>query len=115
MAGWFLDIFVVYLFKAVLRLVRTWRSERWPLERATVRRSVVVGHGGFGCTCTEVQYTYKIDDALHSGTDEKPFLISTFAEDFTSKFRPGRNIAIRVKPQDPEVSVLRFEDQRRAE
>lgn len=57
MGGWFVDIYVEYLFRVVMRAVRLVRSRDWPVMRATVL-SAECPHAGYGCTVAIIYYEY---------------------------------------------------------
>jgi hypothetical protein len=57
MGGWFVDIYVEYLFRAVVRAVRLVHSHDWPVVWATVL-SAECPHTGYGCTVATVYYEH---------------------------------------------------------
>jgi hypothetical protein len=56
-------------------------------------------------------YLYKIDDETYSGSESVPFVWRSSAEDYVRKHPQGSVLTVRVKPGDPETSIMRGEDQ----
>lgn len=109
MAGLFLDVFLGYLFRA---LANSWKSRgigRWPSAKATVTAEPV-RESGYGGTTIEVVYSYRVDDELYTGIHQEPTLFSP-ADSYMSRFTMGTNFVVRVKPGNPEISVIREIDQ----
>jgi len=105
MGGWFVDIFVEYLFRAMARLIKTRGSGTWPIAKATVTSSgcPVVA---YGCPIAEVYYTYRVDGELYTGSHQKPFISPNSGENYVRHFAPGTDFAVRLKPGDPSVSIV---------
>ena len=110
MGGWFVDIFVEYLFRVIVRMFKRRGSDTWPLVKATVTVSDCP-NAGYGCDVAEVHYTYRVDGELYTGTNEKPFISHNSGEAYTSRFAPGTEFSVRVKPGNLLVSVVRDGDQ----
>ena len=110
MGGWFVDIFVEYLFRVVVRMIKWRGSGTWPVAKGTVTRSDCP-KAMYGCDVAEVYYTYRVDSELYTGINEKPFISPSSGEDYVSRFVPGTEFDVRVKPEDPSVSTVREEDQ----
>jgi hypothetical protein len=110
MGGWFVDIFVEYLFRVVGRIIKRRGSGTWPVVKATVTRSVCP-NAMYGCDVAEVYYTYRVDGELYTGVNEKPFISHSSGEDYLNHFAPGTEIAVRVKPGNPSVSIVAERDQ----
>lgn len=104
--GWYLDVLVAYLFRIIARSIMTLRSRRWPTRKATVTRSD--SPNGFACEVVKVVYTYSFNGDHYGGTDTKPFLFKQIAEINTKEFPSGKEITVRVNPDNPSVSVLRY-------
>ncbi|MGH2506841.1 MAG: DUF3592 domain-containing protein [Ktedonobacteraceae bacterium] len=103
--GWFLDIYVGYALKAILRIFQTRGSGYWHLSTATVKSSDV-RTGWFGCPTTEIVYTYDFEGRTYGGLSEKPFILPSSANRYASRFPPGNRLCLRLKPGNPEVSVM---------
>jgi hypothetical protein len=110
MGGWFLDVYVAYLFKLSARMLRRWRSRTWPLTVATVA-SARSSRGAFGCSTVEVIYTYSIEGHTFGGASEKPFISPTSADNYAARFPVGSSLVIRLKPADSTISVVCDKDQ----
>jgi len=110
MGGLVLDIFVVYLLRVV---VRTWRrrgTSEWTLLKANVE-SISCPLIAWGCPIAEVVYLYKIDDETYSGSESVPFIWRSSAEDYVRRHPQGSVLTVRVKPGDPETSIMRGVDE----
>jgi len=113
MGGLVLDIFVVYLLRV---LVRTWKRRgisEWPLQQASIE-SISCPLITWGCPIAEVVYLCKIGDETYSGSEDIPFIWSSSAEDYARRHPQGSVLVVRVKPGDPETSVMCTGDQTRA-
>ena len=112
MGGWFVDIYIAYLFKWLVRLVRRRGSNSWLVIQASVANSIA-SPGGFGCSTAELIYTYEIDGHIFGGRSEKPFISPNSAQNYVADFPIGSRLIIRTKPGTPEVSVVLDSDQSR--
>jgi hypothetical protein len=112
LAGWYIDILIGYLIRAVIRLVKLRRSESWSLEDAVVSSSTrpLAPYGG---PVAEIGYTYNHAGGYYAGVHGKPFILRSSAEEYAAKFAVGAHITIRIDPKRPEVSVFREDDQTR--
>lgn len=100
----YLDVVIEYLVRVITRAIKRRRSRGWPTTKATVVRSDCPKTSS--CDLAEVVYLYRFKDERYSGTDKKPFLSQTSAKDYISHYPPGTEFNVRVKPEDPEVSVV---------
>lgn len=66
----------------------------------------------FGKRRGEVAYSYVVAGHTYAGLHEKPFISPNSAQDYTRRFVSGASLIVRVKPEAPETSVVRDEDQR---
>src|SRR6266851_4254546 len=114
--GWFLDSFVlyvfktlVYVFKSLARVLHLRGSATWSKATAKVASSKSAP-GGYGCPIAEVVYTYEIDGSIYSGLNEKPFISSDSVEEYATRFTPGSTMVVRLKPGEPEKSIVRDAD-----
>ena len=94
-------------------LLRAVRSQHWPRVPGTITRSHVIttrdsdgeSHG------TRVTYRYQVGDAVHEGARIRfggPFDSSfrAWAERVSAEYPIGREVRVRVSPDDPRISVL---------
>ncbi len=104
MAGWFIDIFVEYLFRVAVRAVPLVRSRDWPVMRATVL-SAECPHAGYGCTVATVYYEYIVGGRKYGAAFEKPFIVQESGARFADGFVKGSELMVRVDPRDSAVTV----------
>jgi len=104
MVGLFVDIIVEYLIRVIGRGIKRRRSRGWPTVRATVANSECPKSSG--CNLAEVTYLYSVNGERYSGTNKKPFILHDSGEEYVRDFVPGKEFAVRVKPDDPEVSIV---------
>jgi hypothetical protein len=95
--GWFQDIFVEYLFRAVVRMIELLRSRSWPVAMGTVL-SVDCPRAFYGCTVATVYYEYIVDG-------EKPFIWHDSGTEYADQFVKGADLKLRLKPGGPSISV----------
>ena len=105
------DPIIAYLIKVVIRFYRIQASRGWKIVKAKISSSVVGGGWVWDCPTVEVSYTFDLDGRTYRATDVKPFFYDTFAELDAGRFVPGQAAFVRVKPQDPQGSLLRRDDQ----
>jgi hypothetical protein len=110
MGGWFVDIFVEYMFRLITHMFRRRGSGSWPVAQATVTSSTCP-KAMYGCDVAEVCYTYRVDGELYTGVNEKPFTSHDSGESYVSNFAPGTEFTVRVKPGRPLISIVREVDQ----
>lgn len=110
MGGLFVDVYIAYLFKWLIRSLQRRGSNAWPIIRASVTNSRWSA-GRLGCSTAEVNYTYEIDGHIFGGRNEKPFVSPNSAENYAADFPEGSRVLIRTKPQLPDVSVVLDSDQ----
>ena len=85
----------------------TLRSRSWPAHRATVTSSDCP-KCVFGCQVVNVAYTYSVNGDYYGGADTKPFLFKRTAQINAKGFSPGKEITVRVNPDDPSASIFRY-------
>lgn len=110
LAGWFLDVFIEYLFRVIARFVRARGSAAWIVCKATVMDSMCPPKI-LGCSLAEVTYKYTVDGELYEGMDQVPFWGSGSAERHVAWFPAGSEIVVRVNPADHKISIVRDSDQ----
>jgi hypothetical protein len=110
MGGLVIDIFVEYLFRALTRMIKRRGSGAWHVAKAAVTSSACP-RAGYGCDVAEVCYTYRVHGELYAGINQKPFILHNSGENYASRFAPGTDIAVRVKPGEPSESIVCEGDQ----
>ena len=108
LAGWFIDILVVYLFRVVVRFVKARGSAAWIVCKATVTGSRYLLKT---CDVVEITYLYRLDGEPFTGISQEPFLSSTLAKRQVDWFPAGSEIVVRVNPTDHQTSIVREADQ----
>jgi hypothetical protein len=76
MAGWFVDIFLNYPFRVMIRTIKRLESGARPVAKATVTDSACP-KAVYGGDVAEVQYTYRVDGELYTGSNEKLLSFTT--------------------------------------
>ena len=113
MGSWLLDVIVAYTFKTIntiASLTRARGSRGWPVADgivATARGLQPV----LGCPTAYVVYGYTVEGKRLWGMHEEAFIFHSSAEDFARRFPPGKRVAVRYKPAEPTISIVRDEDQ----
>jgi len=96
------DIYIVYLFRIILRLANLLRSRKWTKVTATALGS----HPDLSpYPSVSVDYEYAVNGQKLAASFEKPFLLDSSAEVYAEQFKRGMGFKIRMKPGDPLVSV----------
>lgn len=85
-------------------------TDRWPSANATVT-APPRSFEGIGCPRVEIVYSFRVNGELYTGFHEEPFLSTNSLAEYVERFGEGRNLIVRVKPDNPEVSVMRERDQ----
>ena len=109
MIGWYFDIVVGFLIRTVVRLVKIRSSKTWPVEKGTVS-SATRPTAVYGGPVAELGYTYIHKGEYYSGVHRKAFMLRGSAEDYVSHIVIGSQIAVRVKPTQPEASVVAVDE-----
>ena len=104
MGGWFVDIFVGYFIRIIIRSIRVLRARTWPGFKASVMSSNYTQHA-YGGDIAEVFYKYYVDGLSYADVHKKAFILPSSAKRYAEAFAPGNDVAIRVKPGDPAVSI----------
>jgi len=103
--------FLVYLFKRAAQWFRARGSRRWASANATVTAPPITTFRNFRQT-VEVVYSYRFEGELYTGIHEELFLFGGHSlTDYVSRFGKGDLLVVRVKPGEPEVSIVRGDDQ----
>ncbi len=109
MGGWFLADYIEYLVLVVRRMLTERGSATWPVSAAKVAGAKILRNGG--CPKVQVVYTYNFAGECYPGDYEKPFLSNSSAEEYARQFVEGSNMVVRRRPENPERSIVREEDQ----
>jgi hypothetical protein len=107
--GLFVDIYFFYLFKVVMYWLRARGSSEWPTANATVT-APPTSTSGYGCPSVEIVYSYRFEGELYNGFHEEPFLLVDSVTEYVTRFVEGSRFVVRVKPGEPEVSIVREGD-----
>ena len=101
---------VAYAFSAIVHWLRVCGSGKWLLANATVSAPPLGSHG-LGCPAVEIVYSYRFKGELYTGIHQEPFLSTDSLTDYVERFGEGRSVVVRVRPGNPEVSVVCEDDQ----
>ncbi len=101
---------ISYAFNSLAHWLRVRGAGLWPFANATVT-APPTNSSGLGCPRVEIVYSYRVKGELYTGIYEESFLSSDSAEGYIERFGEGRSIVVRVKPDNPEVSVVCERDQ----
>jgi len=101
---------IVWTFKALACELKACRTSRWLLVNATVT-APPISSSGLGCPAVEIVYSYRVQGELYTGIHEESFLLTDSVLDYVDRFGEGKNLIVRVKPENPEVSSVREHDQ----
>ncbi len=110
MIGWYLDVLVSYLIRIVIRTIKARGSGTWPAEKATVTGSSC-DHAPYGGPVAEITYAYTHEGEYCSGMHCEPFILRGPAEEYVARFPAGGDVIVRVKPGEPDVSIVCDDDQ----
>ena len=106
---WALFRLAIYFFQLSRLWLNAIRSAKWPRVEATVTADPA-GFREFARYTVEVPYTYRFQCELYTGLHQEPSFGGVGAG-FMRRFAKGRRFIVRVKPGEPEVSVVRERDQ----
>jgi hypothetical protein len=109
MGGLFLDIYVEFIVRVIIRLFKAWGAKSWPVVQAKVK-STHCRPGGFGCAVADIAYTYRVDGELYMGSDANPFVWTSSAKDYLENYPRDTELPVRVKPGSPDFAVLLQKD-----
>jgi hypothetical protein len=107
---WFLGgAVLVYGGNWLLRWWASHRSEGWPMTVATVeQRYVEEGRRSHAAT---IAYSYSVNGEYYAGLATWHFPLEAMAYKFIERYPTDAKMMVRYKPEKPEVSVLREQDQ----
>ena len=102
----FLDLWIEFAFRVIIRLFRDFTSRSWPINRAEAT-SVSYRPGVVGCALAEVTYKYKVQGETYTGFSAKPFLWGGSAKTYIEQHFVGSVFPLRVNPKRPDSSIMR--------
>jgi hypothetical protein len=109
MGGLVIDIYIEFVVRVIVRLLRARGSRSWPVITAKVT-GTNYRPGGVGCAVADITYHYRLDGVLHTGTDANPLVWDSSAKNYLEDHPPGSELLVRVKPGCPDLSVVRQKD-----
>jgi hypothetical protein len=112
--GFFLDIYVEYFVRVIIRFFKRWNARSWDIVTAEVT-DTDYRRGGIGCAVADVSYRYEIDGQVYTGTNSVPFISDGSAKDYVEHYSPKNRLLIRAKAEDLGSSVVREADLYRVE
>lgn len=107
---WGLTRLAIYLFQVSCAWLAAIRSEKWPRAEAIATADPSSRYAALPGFTVEVPYTYRFQGELYTGLHEEPS-IGGVGSKFMQRFAKGRCFLVRIKPGEPEVSVVRESDQ----
>ena len=107
--GFFID-FLIVVFKRIIGQTAARGSDAWPLAEGTVT-APPRGKFHLGRQSIEIVYSYRFQGELYTGSHEQSFVFGRSLPDYVNRFGKGSRLVARVKPEDPEVSLVCKEDQ----
>jgi hypothetical protein len=105
----FLFNLLIYLFRSAWSWLHAYGSGKWPSATAMVTAEPVQINR-LGCGAVEIVYSYRVDGELYTGLQEEDILAGSNSE-YIERFPKGTSFLVRVKPNRPEVSAVRDQDQ----
>jgi|SRR5207245_6883402 len=103
--------FLVSLVRIVTRKGRARRCSGWRETTATIVSVSWRAQLTFPRPEAEIAYTYRIDGGFYGGVDTKPFCFQSSAKNYASRCAQGDSLIVRVKPGEPEISIVLDADQ----
>jgi hypothetical protein len=110
--GWFIDIFIEFFYRALVRMWKIRGVSNWPLAKATVTSSACPT-AFLGCPVAEIYYIYLVNGEKYTGLHKRAFIVQGSGELYADLFPPSKEISIRLKPCDPATSLVLEDDQLR--
>jgi len=108
MAGLVIDIFLVFLFKCVVRSVHFFGSSDWKRSTAFVKNWAVLDPI-WGCPSVKVRYV--LEGSSIESQDEIPFLFRGSARQYAERFSHTFPVTVRINPKNPDERRFFDEDQ----
>jgi hypothetical protein len=94
--------------KAIAHYVHSLGSGKWPKAEAIVSANPE-RFERFGGVTVEIVYSYRFKGELYTGLHEEACFTSS--NEYIERFAKGRPFIVRVKPGEPDVSLVLEEDQ----
>jgi hypothetical protein len=109
--GLFADLYLVYLFKILVRWAKFYGSQHWPSAEGIVTSTPSPSTPVWGCRTVEIPYEYRVNGELYTGLHEEPFLLMDSLTKYAAQFTARSKLVIRTRPDNAEVSTVREDDQ----
>ena len=110
--GWLtIDIFLMYFFRACIRLVRYFKSSKWDRTVASLTGWTVV-RPFWGGPLLKVNYEFMADGHLITGQDEFSFAMPLQTKSYAKSLSRGLPSIIRVNPKNPNETRYFDRDQK---
>jgi hypothetical protein len=106
--GIFLARFLSSIFRSAWSSLRGLAARKWLTADAIVT-SNSERLDFFDASVVEIAYSYRVHGELYTGLHEEPCFLNE--SEYRLRFPVGRTFVVRVKLGEPEVSVLRDDDQ----
>ncbi len=74
MGGFFIDVYIEYLVRAIIRTIQLFRSRSWSVVPATVLSAECELGGPLGCAIATVYYEYIADGQKYGSWYSRPFI-----------------------------------------
>ena len=104
MAGFVIDIYIEFFFRAIVNLIRRIGTSNWPVITATVSKSER-REPGMGCNVIVIHYKFRNAGTRCEGTHKEPFIFDNYAEAYLHRFPGGSEFPVRVNPEDLSRSI----------
>ncbi|HET9305752.1 MAG TPA: hypothetical protein VFO46_06980 [Candidatus Sulfotelmatobacter sp.] len=96
-------------FKTIVHWMKSAGASKWSCAEGTVTAQPTISRLP-GLT-VEVVYSYRFKGELYTGFHEEPFFLADSVTEYIDRFSSERKFVVRVKPNEPEISLVREEDQ----
>jgi hypothetical protein len=103
--GWYFDVIIGYVIRALVRFFQMQRGKAWPIEKATIS-SITCEGMAYGGPYVDLVYTYNRDGEYYSGLHRKGFMSTSSAKEYVARSIVGGQIPIHVNPMQPETSII---------
>ena len=84
MGGLFLDIYIEFIVRVIVRFFRARGSKSWPVVRGKVT-ATHLKRSGLGCAVAEFAYKYTVEGESYTGSSATPFIWTSSAEEYLGK------------------------------
>ena len=100
MAGFVIDIVLMYLFKSAKRVFQYFRSFRWERAEASFTDWAVV-NPDWGCSSVRLHYEFVANERRFNGWDEIPFYMRWHSKTYAQSLLRDLHPIVRVNPENP--------------